>query len=130
MHRDRPLNSIVRQHEVETKMKPCQSRMPNPVSVETLFTSNGRQRGSVPSFAWGKAGGYIEASAEHRFINHRGELMFNALEVANARRQRFVAKRGLGSVACGGMLSNKSFETDDVRAYALRARPAAAQLDR
>jgi hypothetical protein len=34
------------------------------------------------------------------------------------------------AVADGSQKPNMSFEADDLRAYALRARPAAAQLDR
>ena len=106
----RPLNSIVRQHQVETKMKQCHSKMPNPISVEAPVTSNRRCRHIGASFGRGKARGISEASAEHRFSNDRGSLMSAVLAVANARRRCSVVTRERGSVAYGRMLSNISFE--------------------
>ena len=115
-------------------MKQCHSKMPNPVSVETPFTSNRHCRNITASFGWGRARGHCRASAEHGFINRGGSLNGVVLAVANARRQRFVANEVRGTVACEGMLSNMSFERPvnnrGPRFARQSGRCAAAQLDR
>ena len=115
-------------------MKQRLSRILNPVSVETPDTSHRHFRSSEAPLSEGKAHGFNGASAEHRFMNHRGSLVGVVLAIANFKQCRFVAREELGSVACEGLLSNMSFE----RAVGQRgprlarqdARRAAAQLDR
>ena len=134
MHRDRPLNSIVRKHWAEMEMRQHRSRMPNPVSVEASVTSNRHCRCIGASFAWGKARGHSGASAEHCFINHGGSLIGVVIAVANARQLHSVATKWRGNVACEGMLSNMSFERAEKHCGPRLARQSgqwsAAQLDR
>ena len=115
-------------------MKQCHSKMPNPVSVEMLVTSDRRFGSNMAPFAWGKARGHVVASAEHCLSSHRGSLMRSVLAVPHSEGRDFEDSIGRCTVACGGMLSNMSFERAvghrGPRLARQSGRRAAAQLDR